>query len=67
MHEPQGRGVESGRYVPFPSSMDLGPYALLRLGRNAVLECFFCRDESICAVLLNSKTAVPSSFGQWVS
>ena len=70
-------GVESGRFVRFPRPMDLDPSAVPGIRINAVWECLVSRDETICGIVWNGRTAVPSEwvafwfphhhFGQWVS
>ena len=40
--------------------MDVDPSAVLGFGINAVRECLLSRDDTMCGVVRNSRTAVPS-------
>ena len=70
-------GVELDRFVRFPTPMDLDPSAVLGFGINAIWECLVSRDDTMCGIVRNGTTAVPSKwvvfrfphhhFGQMVS
>ena len=53
-------GVELDRFVRFPRPMDLDPSAMPGFRINAVWECLVSRDETICGIVRNGRTAVPS-------
>ena len=53
-------GVEFGRFVRFRPPIDVGPFARLRQGRNAVWESLFSRHETIGEIGWNGETATRS-------
>ena len=75
-HDLRRSGVELDRYERFRPHRYLGAYAPLRCGINAVRECFVSRDDTMCDVVWNGRTAVlrkcavfcfpPRLFWQWV-